>query len=256
MGAFQTVIIEFIGKEGWLMDEVSLGIAFIAGLVSFFSPCIFPLVPAYVAQLTGSNGGAGMNVDRKLIFTRSVGFILGFTIVFILLGISSTFIGSWFAQYGTAFEQIGGIIIIIFGLQMAGILSIRALLTEKKITKQPKKATSFTGSIFFGLFFASGWTPCIGIALGSILALAGDSGTMMMGTSMLFLYSMGLGLPFMGVSLLYAKSFQKLSSFQRYLPLIQKASGYMMILLGILLFSGLFRELSMYLSRFIPTWMM
>ncbi|MBB6449671.1 cytochrome c-type biogenesis protein [Geomicrobium halophilum] len=238
------------------MDDVSLGLAFAAGLISFFSPCIFPLLPAYLAQLTGTDVSSGaINADRRLIFTRSIGFILGFTIIFLLLGLSSTLIGSWFNQYSTAIMQIGGIIVILFGLQMTGIISIRALLTEKKVAKTPKKASSFSGSVLFGLVFAAGWTPCIGITLGSILTLAGASGSMLTGSTMLFVYSMGLGVPFIGVSLLYAKSFQKLNSINRFLPAIQKGSGVIMIILGILLFTGYFETIAMYLGQYVPSWM-
>ncbi|QDI91955.1 cytochrome c biogenesis protein CcdA [Salicibibacter cibarius] len=238
------------------MDDVSLGIAFIAGLISFFSPCVFPLLPAYLAQLTGGNiSSEAIDADRKLIFSRSIGFIIGFTIIFLLLGLSSTLLGSLFRQYSEAIMQLGGIIIILFGLQMSGIITIRALLSEKKVAKTPKKSTSFTGSVGFGLVFAAGWMPCIGIVLGSILTLAGTSGSMLAGSSMLFVYSMGLGVPFMGVSLLYAKSFQKLSSIHRFLPAVQKISGIIMIVLGILLFTGYFQTISMYLGQFVPSWM-
>ncbi|SDI57093.1 cytochrome c biogenesis CcdA family protein [Natribacillus halophilus] len=238
------------------MDDVSLGIAFMAGLISFFSPCIFPLLPAYLAQLTGANVSSGaINADRRLIFSRSIGFILGFTIIFLLLGLSSTLLGSWFNQYSSAIMQVGGILIIVFGLQMTGLISIRALFTEKRVAKTPKKATSFSGSVLFGLVFAAGWTPCIGITLGSILTLAGASGTMLTGSTMLFAYSMGLGLPFIGISLLYAQSFQKLSSINRFLPAIQKGSGVIMIILGILLFTGYFETIAMYLGQFVPSWM-
>ncbi|QQK76668.1 cytochrome c biogenesis protein CcdA [Salicibibacter cibarius] len=238
------------------MDDASLGIAFMAGLISFFSPCIFPLLPAYLAQLTGANVSSGaINADRRLIFSRSIGFILGFTIIFLLLGLSSTLLGSWFNQYGSAIMQVGGIIITVFGLQMTGFISIRALFTEKRVAKTPKKATGFSGSVLFGLVFAAGWSPCIGITLGSILTLAGTSGTMFTGSTMLFAYSMGLGVPFIGISLLYAQSFQKLGSINRFLPAIQKGSGVIMIILGILLFTGYFETIAMYLGQYVPSWM-
>lgn len=239
------------------MTEISIGIAFIGGLVSFFSPCIFPLIPAYLAQLTGTNVSSGMiNADRKIIFSRSLGFIMGFTIIFILLGASSTLIGEWFRQYGNVIQQIGGIIIILFGLQMTGLISIRSLLSEKRISKGPKKATSFTGSVGFGLAFASGWTPCVGLVLGSILYMASEAETMFTGMGMLFVYSMGLGIPFLVVSLIFTKSIQKLSRINHWLPIIQRASGIIMLILGVLLFTGYFQVLANYLGSFVPSWMM
>lgn len=238
------------------MDDVSLGIAFMAGLISFFSPCVFPLLPAFLAQLTGANVSSGaINADRRLIFSRSIGFIFGFTIIFLLLGLSSTLLGSWFDQYSDAIMQLGGIFIILLGLQMTGILSIRALLTEKRVAKTPKKATSFSGSVLFGLVFAAGWSPCIGITLASILTLAGASGTMLTGSTMLLVYSLGLGVPFMVISLIFAQSFQKLNAMNRFLPTIQKGSGVIMIILGILLFTGYFETIAMYLGQYVPSWM-
>ncbi|MBB6449528.1 cytochrome c-type biogenesis protein [Geomicrobium halophilum] len=241
------------------MEEVSIslaGIAFFAGMISFFSPCIFPLVPAYLAQLTGTNVSGGMvNAERHLIVSRSLGFIVGFTIIFLLMGASATLIGEWFRMYSSALEQIGGILIIIFGLQMSGVISIRALLSEKKIgNATPKKATSFLGSVAFGLVFAAGWTPCIGVVLGSLLALA-TTESLAAGTGMLLIYSIGLGLPFLVVSLIYARSLNKLSRLNHWLPKIQQFSGVLMIILGILLFSGYFQTISTYLASFVPEWL-
>lgn len=124
-----------------------------------------------------------------------------------MLGASSTLLGSLFAQYGTALQQLGGIVVILFGLHMSGVLPITVLFREKRIAKPPKTISSFTGSIGFGVVFGAGWTPCVGVVLGSILALAADSGTLWVGTSMLFLYSMGLGIPFIAISLFFAQSF-------------------------------------------------
>ncbi|SDI84728.1 cytochrome c biogenesis CcdA family protein [Natribacillus halophilus] len=239
------------------MDDISLWLALVAGVVSFFSPCIFPLVPAYLAQLTGTNISDGaVNAERRIIMSRSVGFIVGFTTIFLLMGASATLIGEWFQMYSGALEQIGGIIIILFGLQMTGVISLRSLMTEKRFgNKSPKKSTSFLGSVAFGLVFAAGWTPCIGIVLGSILALASTEGSMLAGSGMLFVYSMGLGLPFMAVSLIYARSLNKLSRLNRFLPIVQQSGGVIMIIFGILLFSGYFQVISSYLARISPGWL-
>lgn len=243
----------YIIKGGFLLTEISIWLALGAGIVSFLSPCIFPLVPAYLAQLTGTTiSDNRIHADRKMILTRSIGFIIGFTIIFLLLGASSTFIGQQFRTWGTLIEQIGGIIIILFGLQMARIISIRALLTEKKVTAAPKKSTSFASSVLLGLLFAAGWSPCIGLVLGSILALASQAETIWIGMFMLFVYSMGLGIPFIIVALLYSRSLNKLRKVNQWIPIIQKVSGYIMIILGIMLFTGYFQLLSSYLARFIP----
>ena len=244
-------------KGGKRMDEVSLGAAFLAGMVTFFSPCVFPLVPAYLAQLTGSNvQGGAINANRGIILSRSLGFISGFTIIFVLLGVSATAIGTWFAMYGTLIERIGGIVIILFGLQMSGLISLRSLLTERKVIKRkPKKVSSFSGSVGYGLVFAAGWTPCIGLILGSILYMASREETMFSGVGLLLIYSIGLGIPFLLVALLFSQSLNKLSVINRYLPLIQKTSGVIMILLGIALFTGLFSTISAYFGNFVPSWL-
>ncbi|SFE26741.1 cytochrome c biogenesis CcdA family protein [Alteribacillus iranensis] len=235
------------------MEDISIWLAFGAGVISFLSPCIFPLVPAYLAQLTGTTvSNNQVNAHRSMILTRSIGFIIGFTIIFLLLGASSTFIGQQFARWSTLIEQVGGIIIVVFGLQMAGIISIRSLLTEKKVSHAPKQSTSFASSVLLGLLFAAGWSPCIGLVLGGILALASQAETMYSGMFMLLIYSLGLGIPFLIVALIYSKSLNKLRKINKWIPLIQKISGWVMIILGVLLFTGYFQMISSYLARFIP----
>ncbi|MBU8905465.1 cytochrome c biogenesis CcdA family protein [Desertibacillus haloalkaliphilus] len=235
------------------MTEVTIWLAFLAGVVSFLSPCIVPLVPAYLAQLTGTTiSDNQIHATRKLIITRSLGFILGFTIIFLLLGASSTFIGQFFTSNRQLFEQVGGIIIVVFGLQMTGLISIRMLISEKKFSSSPKKSTSFGSSVLFGFLFGTGWSPCIGLVLGSILVLAGRSDTMTEGMLMLLVYSIGLGLPFLLVALLWSRSLNKMKKLNKLIPKIQKISGTIMIVLGILLFTGQFAVISAYLARFVP----
>lgn len=230
---------------------LSLWIALFAGFVSFLSPCVFPLIPAYIAQLTGSGiSGNQIDADRKLIFTRSIGFILGFTSIFLILGASSSFIGRIFLENQALLEQLGGIIIVLFGLQLMGVFNLNFLMSEKKLMK-PTKSTSFGRSVLFGLVFAAGWSPCIGLVLGSILTLASNTnsyGAMLL----LFFYSMGIAIPFLLVALIYSKSINKVRNINRYLPIIQKTSGAIMIILGIMLFTGIFARMAAYLSQFIP----
>ncbi|WP_096201467.1 cytochrome c biogenesis CcdA family protein [Bacillus sp. FJAT-45350] len=235
------------------MSELSIWLAFLAGIVSFLSPCIFPLVPVYLAQLTGTNiSDNQIHADRKLILTRSIGFIIGFTTIFLLLGASSSFIGQIFWENRKLFEQIGGIIIVVLGLQMYGIISIRMLISEKRLKDNPKKSSSFASSVLIGFLFGTGWSPCIGLVLSSILILASQAETMFYGMFMLFVYSMGLGIPFLIVALIYSRSLNKMRKLNKILPKIQKISGVIMIILGILLFTGQFAVISAYLARFIP----
>ncbi|MDQ0205322.1 cytochrome c biogenesis CcdA family protein [Alkalicoccobacillus murimartini] len=233
--------------------EVSIWLAFFAGMVSFLSPCIFPLVPAYLAQLTGSTISEGqVQADRRLILTRSLGFILGFTLIFVLMGASSSFLGQIFSNNRQLIEQLGGIFIVLFGLQMAGIISLRSLLTEKKLPIKPRKSASFSNSMLIGFLFGAGWMPCIGLVLGSILIIASNGDTMGSGILLLFIYSAGLGVPFLLVAFFWSKSLSKLKVMNKWLPTIQRVSGVLMIVLGIMLFTGYFRVLSAYFAQFIP----
>ncbi|OIJ16772.1 cytochrome c biogenesis protein CcdA [Anaerobacillus alkalilacustris] len=232
---------------------MSIWLALLAGIVSFLSPCIFPLVPAYLAQLTGTSiSDNQLHADRKLIISRSLGFIIGFTIIFLLLGASSTAFGQLFMRNRELLEKIGGIVIVVLGLQMLGLFSIKMLMSEKKLQTKPKKSMSFLGSVGFGFVFGAGWSPCIGLVLSSILILAAQSGTMASGMLLLFVYSIGLGIPFLLVALLYSRSLNKIRRINKYLPIIQKTSGIVMIILGILLYTGLFARISGWLAQYIP----
>ncbi|UTR09240.1 cytochrome c biogenesis CcdA family protein [Evansella sp. LMS18] len=231
---------------------LTMWVALFAGVVSFLSPCVFPLVPAYVAQLTGSGiSDNKVMADRRLILSRSIGFIIGFTSIFLILGASSSYIGHIFFQNRDLLERLGGIIIVLFGLQLMGIFNLNFLLSEKRLMK-PTKTTSFGRSVLFGLVFAAGWSPCIGLVLGSILTLAAQSTDTFGAMFLLLMYSLGLGIPFLIVAILYSKSLDKVRNLNKFLPIIQKTSGVIMVILGILLFTGLFFRMASYLSQYIP----
>ncbi len=224
-----------------------------AGLVSFLSPCVLPLVPAYLAQITGTSIKENqIDADRRLILFSSLGFISGFTIIFMIFGASSTAIGQIFSYNRTLLEQIGGIIIFVFGLQMLGVISLSFLYKEKRITIGKKKTASFGNSVILGFIFGAGWTPCIGLILSSILILSSHADTFYTGMFMLFIYSMGLALPFLLVALMWSKSLDKFNKLSRFLPTIQKVSGATMLVLAFLLFTGQFRIIASYFARFVP----
>lgn len=233
------------------MNEVSFGIAFLAGIISFLSPCVFPLVPVYLAQLTGGSiSNHELQAESKVIMLRSIGFVIGFSIIFLLLGASSTLLGKLFLAYRSWIEKIGGLIIIIFGLQMAGVLSFSFLMREKRVsmTMRSNQTMSMLRSVVMGFAFGAGWTPCIGLVLSSILILASQSDTMWEGMLLLFVYSMGLGVPFFLIATLWSRSLQRFQQINRLLPAIQKVSGSLLVILGLLLLTGMFREISFYFS--------
>lgn len=233
------------------MDNITVLFAISAGLLSFFSPCIFPLLPAYLANLTGSYGSGGqISVSKRIMMIRSILFILGFTVVFMLMGASVSMIGQLFAANRGIIEKVSGLLIIIFGLQTAGILNLRFLMFQKQHeTKGPKSGWN---SFVVGVAFGTGWTPCVGLALSSILLLAGSSETMYSGMFLLLFYSLGLGAPFLLISFLITKSMGIMKKVNKWLPRLSLLNGWIMIAMGLMLFTGQLQKLSAWLSQFAP----
>ncbi|WP_308216654.1 cytochrome c biogenesis CcdA family protein [Pseudalkalibacillus decolorationis] len=238
------------------MENVTIFIAFTAGLVSFFSPCVFPLIPAYVANLTGSTiEGDRVVVGKKAVFIRSITFIIGFSIIFVLLGASASFLGGFLAQYQDLITRIGGLLIIMFGMQMTGLLQMKLLMSEKRFQMDAKKEKNFWRSLIMGMVFAAGWSPCVGLALSSILILAGSSGTLMTGIFMLIVYSLGLAIPFLLIAFLITYSLKVMKRINKWMPKISTASGWLLIALGLLLFTGQLQKISAWLTSITGTYM-
>lgn len=236
------------------MENVTIIAAFTAGLISFFSPCVFPLVPAYVANLTGSTiEGGRITVGKKTVFTRSIAFIVGFSLVFVLLGASASLLGEALARYQNLIARIGGLFIIVFGMQMAGILKMKWFMNEKRFQMDTSKEKNIWRSGIMGIVFAAGWSPCIGLALGSILILAGSSGTMGTGIFMLIVYSLGLAIPFLAISFLITYSMKVIKNVNKWLGKISIFSGWLLILLGLLLFTGQLQKISAWLAMISST---
>lgn len=224
------------------MTDVSFPMAFLAGILSFLSPCVLPLVPSYVSFITGASfedlTGA---VDRKrirfLTITNSLAFILGFSVIFVALGASSSFLGRFLLDYQEWIRTVGGIIVIVFGLFVAGILRLDFLLRDRKFHLSGKPVGYF-GTFLIGMTFAAGWTPCIGPILGTILVYASSKGSAAYGFKLLAVYSLGLGLPFF-VSSLAINSFLSYSKILlRYMRGIMIASGMLLVAFGIILLTN------------------
>jgi cytochrome c-type biogenesis protein len=221
------------------MNEVSFPLAFLAGVLSFLSPCVLPLVPSYVSFITGvSFEDLKDSTDRKrirfLTITNSLAFIAGFSLIFISLGASSSFIGGFLLDYHDWIRIIGGVLVIIFGLFVAGFIKLDFLTKEKKFHMSGKPAGYF-GSFFVGLTFAAAWTPCIGPILGTILVYAGTKGSAAYGLKLLAVYSLGLAVPFFFSSLgfnAFLSYSRKISQYMRYIMIV---SGLLLIGFGILL---------------------
>jgi cytochrome c-type biogenesis protein len=226
--------------------------AFLAGLLSFLSPCVLPLVPSYISFITGiSFEDLTSNKDKKrirlLTLANSLSFILGFSIVFISLGASSSLIGKALYEYQDWIRIIGGVLVIIFGLFISGIIKPEVLLRERRFHLHGKPA-GYVGSFIVGMTFAAAWTPCIGPILGTILLYAASEGSASYGFKLLLFYSLGLALPFL-ISSIAINTFLSYSRiFYRFIRVIMFLSGLLLILFGILLISNKIRDI----SRFLP----
>jgi len=178
--------------------HVTLGLAFLAGLASFLSPCVFSLVPAYVGYLGGrAAGGETTDGNRFITFTHGLAFVLGFSLVFITLGVATSAFGRLLFDLRFWLAKIGGIVVIIFGLHMTGIFRIPFLEYDTRVQQLPDRKLGYLSSALMGVFFSAGWAPCVGPVLGAILTLALNGGSVSTGVSLLSAYSAGLAIPFL-----------------------------------------------------------
>lgn len=234
------------------MSSLPLPIAaFVAGLVSFLSPCVLPLVPGYVSMISGVGVEELKSQESHQLLRRvmlnSMMFILGFSIVFITLGALSTGIGQLLAIYKNRLSVVAGVIIILFGLHLTGLVPIKALLADKRLHSL-KGGSSGWGAFVIGFAFAFGWTPCVGPILAVILTFAAAQDSVMKGIILLAIYSLGLAVPFLLSSLLLERFLNFYSGFRRFMHVIEVASGVLLIALGGLLVLGRFTLISNYLS--------
>ena len=216
------------------LGDVSLPLALGAGFLSFFSPCILPLVPAYIMYITGTSTEEDINRKRAFALYRTLGFVIGFTIIFIIMGSSATLLGKLFIRNKLIFAKISGILIVVFGLNMMGIINIKFLKNTR--VKAPKKISNWFSSVLMGMAFAAGWTPCFGPVLGSILVMAGGSESISRGVYLLLMYSIGMAIPFI-LTVLFINIFEKfLNKSDRYMKYIPKIGGVILIIFGVLVF--------------------
>ena len=224
--------------------------AFVAGLFSFLSPCVFPLVPGYVSLISGVGveelKAQEAQVLRKVVL-NSIAFIIGFSIVFITLGAISTEIGQLASQYKSTLARVAGVVIILFGLHLTGILPIKALYADKRLHGIKGGSTPW-GAFVIGFAFAFGWTPCVGPILGTILFLAGGQNSVSQGILLLTVYSLGLAIPFLLFALLIERFMKFYASFRRHMHAVEVASGALLMALGVLLVLGKFTLLAHYFS--------
>ncbi|MSO21219.1 MAG: cytochrome c biogenesis protein CcdA [Acidobacteria bacterium] len=233
------------------MEGVSILAAFTAGVISFLSPCVLPLVPGYISLLSGVSrdeliAGDNSAVLRKVLL-HSVFFILGFSIVFVALGASASWVGQMLTAYKVILYRIGGLVIIVFGLHMTGLLKIAALYQDKRFHNAGKGATPL-GALVIGMAFAFGWTPCLGPILGAILTVAASQETVTAGIILLAVYSLGLGVPFLMTSLGVNRFLKFYQRFRVHMHRMEVAAGIIMIILGFMIMTNQFTRLAGYLS--------
>jgi cytochrome c-type biogenesis protein len=224
--------------------------AFLAGLISFLSPYVLPLVPGYVSLISGTGveelKSQDARVLRKLML-NSAAFILGFSVVFITLGAISTEVGQLLARYKSLLAQVAGVVIILFGLHLTGLLRINALYADKRL-HNVKGGSSTLGAFAIGFAFAFGWTPCVGPILAVILGFAAAQNSLIKGILLLAIYSLGLAVPFLLTSLGIERFLKFYGRFRAHMHAVEVASGGLLIALGVLLVLGRFTIISKYLS--------
>ena len=238
-------------------QSVSLLAAFAAGFLSFVSPCVLPLIPGYISFISGASmdemrGGTAPVTSRAQIFLTSLAFVIGFSIVFVALGASATAVGKFMFARLPLLSKIAGVILIIFGLHTMGVFRLAFLDAEKRVHTQRKPAGPF-GAMLVGVAFAFGWTPCIGPILGGILAIAGSRNSIGEGVTLLAVYSLGLGIPFLITSLAINQFFAATKRIRKYYHAIEVTSGALIVAIGVLILTGQLTIITRYLQPYLPT---
>jgi len=229
---------------------LGIAVAFAAGLLSFLSPCVLPLVPSYIGFLTGMTLPE-VSGRRRAALIHALLFIGGFSLVFVLLGASATALGRALNYYQVWLQRVGGVLVILFGLLCLGVFKV-GLLTQERRLHLERKPVGYLGSVLVGMAFAAGWTPCIGPVLGGILGLAATSGDVSRGMLLLGVYSAGLALPFLIAAVAVESFLDWFQRFRRFLPWVMRISGVLLIIVGVLLVTGEFTRLAGWLQGLTP----
>ena len=235
-----------------MSEPATLGllVAFAAGLLSFLSPCVLPLVPSYIGYLTGMSLPE-MRGRRRVAVGHALLFVLGFSLVFVLLGASATALGRALNYYQVWLQRIGGVLIIGFGLVCLGVIKVGVLSQERRVQVE-QKPVGYLGSALVGMAFGAGWTPCIGPVLGAILGLAATTQDLSRGMVLLAAYSAGLAVPFLVAAVALDAFLDWFQGFRRYLPWVMRVSGALLVFVGILMVTGEFTRLAGWLQQFTP----
>lgn len=227
-----------------MIPAPSVGLAFLAGLASFLSPCVFALVPVYVGYLSGRVAGVQGQPDTWRSFLHGLAFVIGFSFIFILLGLFSAALGQFMFSFTRLLSQVGGVIVILFGLHLSGILRIRWLDYELRAQSSLQSQRGYLSSAMMGVFFSAGWVPCVGPVLGSILTLAFNSAELSQGAVLLSAYSAGLAIPFLIAATQVSWITNVVRRYARLSHYVERITGLVLVGLGLLLLSGRFQTLA------------
>jgi cytochrome c-type biogenesis protein len=250
-------------------QSITLPLAMLAGLLSFISPCVLPLVPAYIGYLTGQAAntvssslaavGAASASDTEVqsgpsrwaVFLHGVFFVAGFSLIFVMLGISAGALGQLgrqFLQINDWIIRIGGLLIIVLGLHTMGVIRIPFLYYDSRRQSRPRPELGYIGSFFMGITFSAGWSPCLGPILAAMLTLGASTGSVVRAAVLLSAYALGLGIPFLLTALLLERAAGQLRKLQKHMRIVEIVSGILLIVIGVLVFSGMLQRLSVLFS--------
>jgi cytochrome c-type biogenesis protein len=238
-----------------MQDSVSILAAFAAGVVSFLSPCVLPLIPAYISFITGYTTSelAESGRSTREVLIPSLLFVAGFSVIFIGLGASASVLGGFLLEYRALLVRIAGVVVFVFGFFMLGIIKVPWLYGEARFEMGKARRYGQAAAFVMGMAFAFGWTPCVGPILGSILVVAGGTGSVAQGILLLAAYSLGLGLPFIIVAVAFGKLSTTLSWLNRHSLTINRVAGVLLMIVGALIFTGQMGILGSWLNRVLPT---
>ena len=242
-----------------MTEPLGIAVAFTAGLFSFLSPCVLPLFPSYLSFVTGMSV-ADLQADlsaaaRRRVLLHAIAFVVGFSLVFVTLGVSVSVAGQVLLDYRDWIRQVGGALIVVFGLYVAGLLNFGPFSRTRQWQLREKPA-GYVGSFLVGLTFAIGWTPCVGPILGAILSLAGTADTVGRGMGLLVAYSAGLGVPFILSAIALGMFLRLFKRYRPFIPIVERSAGVILVVVGVLVFTNYYLVLNAWANSITPDWLL
>jgi cytochrome c-type biogenesis protein len=240
-------------------QSIGVVVAFSAGLFSFLSPCVLPLFPSYLSFITGMSvadlSGDITAAARRRVLLHAVTFVVGFSIVFVALGATFSAAGQFLLEHREGIRQLGGVLIVLFGLYIAGVFRLGLFGRTAQLQLREKPA-GYAGSLLVGITFAIGWTPCVGPILGAILSLASTTETVQRGVGLLVAYSAGLGVPFILSALALGSFLRFFKRYRPFIPVVERAAGVLLVIVGVLVFTNYYTVLNAWAISLTPEWLL